>query len=98
MIDIKNKLDIADKMIDCVQRKIQTTENMMGMVNSAYEYETFFGNVQNKTALNELKTNGEALHILLKYRTDLLNYAAGIGGSEPDLSDYGLSDLENFSF
>jgi hypothetical protein len=88
MIDIKNKLDIVDKMIDYVQRKIRSNESLMGMVNSTYEYETFFGYNVNTDELDEMKLNVKALDALLEYRTELLNYGAEVTGhsTEPTLT------------
>jgi hypothetical protein len=83
MVDIKNKLDVLDKMIDHVQRKIRSNENIMGAINSTYEYDTFFGPKPNEDAINEMKLNVEALGILLKYRTDLMDYSIGVTNSEP---------------
>lgn len=92
MTDIKNELDILDKMIDHVQRKIRSNDNMMGMVNSTYEYETFFGIKADEKALNEGRANSEALSRMLNYRSYLMNNAVGINVETVTL------DLTNITF
>ena len=84
MVDIKNKLDVLDKMIDHVQRKIRSNESIMGAINSTYEYDTFFGPKPNEDAISKMKLNVDALGILLKYRTDRMDYSIGITDSEPE--------------
>lgn len=83
--NIKDELDVLDKMIDHVQRKIRSNENIIGAINSTYEYETFFGTKTNQTEIDEMKLNVQALGVLLTYRSDLMNYAVGIG-SKPSLT------------
>lgn len=92
---IKFNLDIAERMIDYISRKIHNDNTTIGMLNSAYEYETFFGTKADDEKLAELKRNVEALGILTKYRSDLMDYAAGISSTEPSLD---LSSIENFAF
>ena len=88
MTDIKNKLDVLDKMIDHVQRKIRSNDSMMGMVNSTFEYETFTGVKENTSAITEMQLNVKALGVLLDYRAALMNYSLGINGQteEPTLT------------
>lgn len=89
--NIKYELDILDKMIDHVQRKIRSTENIMGMLNSSYEYETFVGYKPDMGTIAEAKLNSMALAKMLTYRSDLMDYASGIEQSAPSL------DLTNIS-
>lgn len=76
--DIKHELDVLDKMIDYVQRKIRSNENIISAINSNFEYETFSGIKPNERALNEVRANSEALHRMLTYRSYLMNKAVGL--------------------
>lgn len=92
---VKYELDILDKMIDLVQRKIHANSTMMGMVNGAYEYDTFTGYKVDETELQKARDNAKVLGLLLDYRSALMNYALK-GGTEPELITDDLP--EGFSF
>ena len=81
---IKYNLDVVEKMISLVEKQIRSNENIMGIMSSSFEYETYFGYAVDEDKINALKANVEMLPKLIKYRSDLLNYAAGINDTAPD--------------
>lgn len=81
---IKYNLDIVEKMILFVEKQIRSNENIMGLMSSSFEYETFFGYSVDEDKKKEVAANVEMLPKLIKYRSDLLNYAAGIDNTAPD--------------
>lgn len=66
--EIKATLDVLDRMIDTLYRRLIPTENLLGGVSEAYEK-------MSAEEKEEYKTMREQHSNLLAYRKDILNQA-----------------------
>ena len=99
--DIKCCLDVCEAMIDRLQRELYSNGSMMGAINSAYESLTEDEKIV-------YKAKREQLNNLLKYKTELLDYALEVIAEENnptqptkiDIVEYTTTSgtTNNFSF
>ena len=86
--EIKSALDVCDKMIDTLYRRLIPTENLLGGVSDAYERMSD----DEKTAYKNMR---EQHQNLLAYRASLLNAAmntmAAFTTPDPVLSTNGFT-------
>lgn len=85
--EIKASLDICDKMIDALNRKMYSNESIMGMMSDAFER-------MSEDEKEQYAVNRQQLTSLLNYRSSLLNEAIDVMSS----SDVPLTKIEGFSF
>lgn len=85
--EIKASLDICDKMIDALNRKMYSNESIMGMMSDAFER-------MSEDEKEQYAVNRQQLTSLLNYRSSLLNKAIDVMSS----SDVPLTKIEGFSF
>ena len=85
--EIKASLDVCDKMIDALNRKMLSNESIMGMLNSSYEH------MSNEEKEKYTLTRHQ-LTSLLEYRSSLLNEAMDVMAS----GDVSLTIIDGFSF
>ena len=85
--EIKASLDVCDKMIDALNRKMYSNESIMGMLNDAFER-------MSEDEKEQYAVNRQQLTKLLDYRSLLLNEAINIMSS----GDIPLTKIDGFSF
>ena len=85
--EIKASLDVCDKMIDALNRKMYSNESIMGMMSDAFER-------MSEDEKEQYAVNRQQLTSLLNYRSSLLNEAIDVMSS----SDVPLIKIEGFSF
>lgn len=85
--EIKASLDVCDKMIDALNRKMYSNESIMGMMSDAFER-------MSEDEKEKYAVNRQQLTSLLNYRSSLLNEAIDVMSS----SDVPLTKIEGFSF
>lgn len=85
--EIKTSLDVCDKMIDALNRKMYSNESIMGMMSDAFER-------MSEDEKEQYAVNRQQLTSLLNYRSSLLNEAIDVMSS----SDVPLTKIEGFSF
>jgi hypothetical protein len=85
--EIKASLDVCDKMIDALNRKMYSNESIMGMMSDAFER-------MSEDEKEQYAVNRQQLTSLLNYRSSLLNEAIDVMSS----SDVPLTKIEGFSF
>lgn len=85
--EIKASLDVCDKMIDALNRKMYSNESIMGMMSDAFER-------MSEDEKEQYAVNRQQLTSLLNYRSSLLNEAIDVMSS----SDVQLTKIEGFSF
>lgn len=85
--EIKASLDVCDKMIDALNRKMYSNESIMGMMSDAFER-------MSEDEKEQYAVNRQQLTSLLNYRSSLLNEAIDVMSS----SDVPLTKIDGFSF
>jgi hypothetical protein len=85
--EIKASLDVCDKMIDALNRKMYSNVSIMGMMSDAFER-------MSEDEKEQYAVNRQQLTSLLNYRSSLLNEAIDVMSS----SDVPLTKIEGFSF